>query len=59
MADIVKLKKKAADLEAKKHLDKALDVYVEIVDAYEAGDEDTATREGEDAPRSAREAAGR
>lgn len=30
MADIVKLKKKAADLE----------VYVEIVDAYEAGDED-------------------
>ncbi|MBA3853991.1 MAG: hypothetical protein C0503_06220 [Gemmatimonas sp.] len=40
MADIVKLKKKAADLEAKKQLDKALEVYVEIVDAYEAGDED-------------------
>lgn len=41
MADIVKLKKKAADLEAKKQLDKALEVYVEIVEAYEAGDEDT------------------
>ncbi len=41
MADIVKLKKKAADFEAKKQLDKALDVYVEIVEAYEAGDEDT------------------
>jgi tetratricopeptide (TPR) repeat protein len=41
MADIVKLKKKAADLEAKKQNDKALDVYREIVDAYEAGDEDT------------------
>lgn len=40
MADIVKLKKKASDLEAKKQLDKALEVYVEIVDAYEAGDED-------------------
>lgn len=41
MADIVKLKKKAADLEAKKQIDKALDVYLEIVDAYEAGDEDS------------------
>lgn len=41
MADIVKLKKKAADLEAKKQTDKALEVYVEIVQAYEAGDEDT------------------
>lgn len=40
MADILKLKKKASDLEAKKQLDKALEVYVEIVDAYEAGDED-------------------
>ncbi|MBX3173036.1 MAG: tetratricopeptide repeat protein [Gemmatimonadaceae bacterium] len=40
MADIVKLKKKAADLEAKKQLDKALDVYREIIEAYEAGDED-------------------
>jgi tetratricopeptide (TPR) repeat protein len=41
MADIVKLKKKAADLEAKKQGDKALEVYREIVDAYEAGEEDT------------------
>ncbi len=41
MADILKLKKKAADLEAKKQNDKALDVYRDIVDAYEAGDEDT------------------
>lgn len=41
MADIVKLKKKAADLEAKKQNDKALEIYREIVDAYEAGDEDT------------------
>lgn len=40
MADIVKLKKKAADLEAKKQLDKALDVYRDIIEAYEAGDED-------------------
>jgi hypothetical protein len=41
MADIVKLKKKAADLEAKKQIDKALDVYREIVAAYEDGEEDT------------------
>lgn len=41
MADIVKLKKKAADFEAKKQIDKALEVYAEIVEAYEAGDEDT------------------
>ncbi len=40
MADIVKLKKKAADLEAKKQLDKALDIYRGIIEAYEAGDED-------------------
>lgn len=40
MADILKLKKKAADLEAKKQMDKALDVYREIVAAYENGDED-------------------
>jgi tetratricopeptide (TPR) repeat protein len=40
MADIVKLKKKAADFEAKKQNDKALDTYREIIDAYEAGDED-------------------
>lgn len=36
MADIVKLKKKASDLEAKKQGEKALAVYVEIVEAYEA-----------------------
>lgn len=41
MADIVKLKKKAADLEAKKQVDKALEVYRAIVDAYEDGEEDT------------------
>lgn len=41
MADILKLKKKAADLEAKKQLDKALDVYRDIVNAYEDGEEDT------------------
>jgi tetratricopeptide (TPR) repeat protein len=41
MADILKLKKKAADFEAKKQADKALGVYVEIVNAYEAGEEDT------------------
>ena len=35
MADIVKLKKKASDLEAKKQGEKALAVYVEIVEAYE------------------------
>ncbi|MEX2181772.1 MAG: tetratricopeptide repeat protein [Gemmatimonadaceae bacterium] len=40
MADIVKLKKKAADLEAKKQVDKALDVYRQIIDAYEGGEED-------------------
>ena len=41
MADILKLKKKAADFEAKKQMDKALDVYREIVVAYEEGNEDT------------------
>jgi tetratricopeptide (TPR) repeat protein len=40
MADIVKLKKKAADFEAKKQMDKALNVCREIIDAYESGDED-------------------
>ncbi len=40
MADILKLKKKAADFEAKKQMDKALDVYREIVQAYEDGHED-------------------
>jgi tetratricopeptide (TPR) repeat protein len=41
MADILKLKKKAADFEAKKQMDKALDVYRDIVQAYEDGNEDT------------------
>ncbi len=41
MADILKLKKKAADFEAKKQMEKALDVYREIVQAYEEGNEDT------------------
>jgi len=41
MADILKLKKKAADFEAKKQMDKALDVYREIVQAYEDGNEDS------------------
>jgi tetratricopeptide (TPR) repeat protein len=36
MAEIVKLKKKASDLEAIKQGEKALAVYVEIVEAYEA-----------------------
>jgi hypothetical protein len=40
MADIFKLKKKAADFEAKKQMDKALAVYREIIEAYESGDED-------------------
>jgi len=40
MADILKLKKKAADFEAKKQMDKALAVYREIIEAYESGDED-------------------
>ena len=41
MADILKLKKKAADFEAKKQMEKALDVYREIVQAYEDGNEDS------------------
>lgn len=41
MADILKLKKKAADFEAKKQTDKALDVYREIIQAYEDGNEDS------------------
>jgi tetratricopeptide (TPR) repeat protein len=35
MADVAKLKKKAAELELKKQFDKALAVYVEILDSYE------------------------
>ena len=40
MADILKLKKKAADFEAKKQMDKALATYREMIDVYERGDED-------------------
>jgi tetratricopeptide (TPR) repeat protein len=39
MAEILKLKKKAAEFEAKKQMDKALDVYLEIVQMYEDGSE--------------------
>ena len=35
MPDVAKLKKKAAELELKKQFDKALAVYVEILDSYE------------------------
>jgi tetratricopeptide (TPR) repeat protein len=40
MADINKLKKKAADFEAKKQMDKALAVYREMLELYESGQED-------------------
>ena len=40
MADILKLKKKAADFEAKKQPDKALAVYREMIAVYESGEED-------------------
>jgi tetratricopeptide (TPR) repeat protein len=40
MPDVVKLKKKAAELELKKQFDKALAVYVEILDSYDGTDED-------------------
>lgn len=36
--DLQKLKKKASDLEAKKQLEKALAVYQEILDAFDAGE---------------------
>src|SRR5512140_200052 len=39
MADLAKLKKKAADLEAAKKFDKAIAAYREILDVYDAGDE--------------------
>ena len=39
MADIQKLKKKAADFEAKKQMDKALAVYREMLEVYESGNE--------------------
>ena len=40
MADVNKLKKKAADFEQKKQFDKALQVYVELLDAYDSSDEE-------------------
>ncbi|MDB4890185.1 MAG: hypothetical protein JWL61_2040, partial [Gemmatimonadetes bacterium] len=35
MPDVAKLKKKAAEFELKKQFDKALAVYVEILDGYD------------------------
>ena len=40
MPDVAKLKKKAAELELKKQFDKALAVYVEILDSYSGTDEE-------------------
>jgi tetratricopeptide (TPR) repeat protein len=40
MRDVAKLKKKAAELELKKQFDKALGVYVEILDSFTGSDED-------------------
>jgi tetratricopeptide (TPR) repeat protein len=40
MADILKLKKKAADFEAKKQMDRALATYREMIEVYERGEED-------------------
>jgi tetratricopeptide (TPR) repeat protein len=40
MPDVVKLKKKAAELELKKQFDKALAVYVEILESYDGTDEE-------------------
>jgi tetratricopeptide (TPR) repeat protein len=40
MPDVAKLKKKAAEFELKKQFDKALAVYVEILDGYDASDEE-------------------
>ncbi len=40
MADVAKLKKKAAEFELKKQFDKALAVYVEILDGFSASDEE-------------------
>ena len=40
MPDVAKLKKKAAELELKKQFDKALAVYVEILDSYDRSDEE-------------------
>ncbi|MES2179508.1 MAG: tetratricopeptide repeat protein [Gemmatimonadota bacterium] len=40
MPDVAKLKKKAAEFELKKQFDKALAVYVEILDGYDPSDEE-------------------
>ena len=40
MPDVAKLKKKAAELELKKQFDKALAVYVEILDGFDGTDEE-------------------
>ncbi|CAN5340500.1 hypothetical protein BH09GEM1_BH09GEM1_46540 [soil metagenome] len=40
MTDVAKLKKKAAEFELKKQFDKALAVYVEILDGYGSSDEE-------------------
>ena len=40
MANVAALKKKAADFEQKKQLDKAIAAYREVLDAYDAGDDD-------------------
>jgi tetratricopeptide (TPR) repeat protein len=40
MPDVAKLKKKAADFELKKQFDKALAVYVEILDGFKESDEE-------------------
>jgi len=40
MPDVAKLKKKAAELELKKQFDKALAVYVEILDGFNGSDEE-------------------
>lgn len=41
MANLAALKKKAADFEQKKQLDKAIAAYREVLDAYDAGDDQT------------------
>jgi len=40
MPDVAKLKKKAAELELKKQFDKALAVYIEILQSYDRSDDD-------------------
>jgi tetratricopeptide (TPR) repeat protein len=40
MPDVAKLKKKAAELELKKQFDKALAVYIEILQSFDTSDED-------------------